>query len=167
MVLNPCLCHCWWKKNVRGVEGAGCEDKKRRWDRNSSKERMQLEKESETERSEGLENREVKRRWYCYLPGLEPPYRLLPPAFSSPWSSWWRTVTWLPLESRGWGKKSQETKHISTPLFQGKTRHKSKTTRLHVGHRLASIEHPHHAQRPTEANRSDWGSEKGKVSTSL
>lgn len=40
-------------------------------------------------------------------------------------------------------------------------------TKAKQRHRLANIKHPHHAQRPTEADTIYWGSEKGKVSTSL
>lgn len=72
------------KKRMRRV---GCEKKERRWDGIRSKERTQREKE-------------LKRKWRGYLPGLQPPSRLLPPAFSSPWSSWRRAVTWLPLGNR-------------------------------------------------------------------
>lgn len=147
----------WKEQDVR---------RKREWAGNRSKELMQQENERKIERSVGL-SKEVKRKWYGYLPGLEPPCRLLPPAFSSPWSSWWRTVTWLPPGKPGVRKKVTGDSIHQYNLFKRTMRHKSKTTRLHVGHRLTNIKHPHTTQRHTEADRIYWGSEKGKVSTSL
>lgn len=108
-MLNPCLCV---KKNV-GVW------KEQDVGRRREGEMMQQEKERETERSEELENKEVTRKWYSYLPCLEPPCRLLPPAFSSPRSSWWRTVTWLHPggvggEAKSHRRQSTSVQHVQT-----------------------------------------------------
>lgn len=74
---------------------------------------------------EQRQNKEVKRKWYSYLPGLGPPCRLLLPAFSSPWSSWWRTVTWLPLGSRGHRRQSTSVQHVQTYQWDIKARQHS------------------------------------------
>lgn len=105
---------------------------------------------------------EMKMKWYRYLLGLEPPCRLLLPAFSSPSSSWWRTVTWLPLGCEGRGRKVTGDSVHQYKHLNHMTRHQRKTAWLH---RLVNIKNPHHAQRRTEARRIYWGSEKGKVST--
>lgn len=69
-----------------------------------------------------------------------------------------------PGESGGWGKKSQETAHISTACS-----HLQRDTKARQHGCMLAIDWPTSSilTTPTEADRIYWSSEKGKVCTSL
>lgn len=81
--------------------------------------RVWEEREGEME-LETNKGRNVRKSWKgndeCYLPGLQTPCRLLPPAFSSRWSSWRRAVTWLHL-----GDRSRRRQLVSVQTLWDKT----------------------------------------------
>lgn len=71
-----------------------------------------------------------------------------------------------PGESCGGEAKSHRRQRTSAqPVKMYDT--KAKTTQRHMLAIDCGVKHPHFTQRPTEADRIYWGSEKGKVSTSL
>lgn len=151
---------CVTQRGCKRVEGPACEKKESRCEGNRSNERMQQEKL----RGQGGIGKQGSEEEMILLPSWARTSLQIAAAciFRSPVVMVENCDMAAPGET-GVGQKVTGDKSHQCNLFNRTMTHKSRTTRLHVGHRLADIEHPDHGQRPTEADRIYWGSEKGKV----